>query len=86
MDVGTLGHTIGQRLFSEIDDNPYLNKLYAGLLYNYALKLFRIEDVEKRPVKLIDILRFADLLSKSDDPKKAESHHTWAQEIIALAR
>lgn len=85
MDVGTLGHTIGQRLFSEIDDNPYLNKLYAGLLYNYALKLFRIENVEKRPVKLIDVLRFADLLSKSDDPKKAESHHTWAQEIIALA-
>ena len=85
MDANVRGRTIGQRIFSEIDDNPYLNKLYSGLLYNYALKLFNLTEIEERPVKLIDVLRFADLLSKSDDPEKAETHHTWAQEIIALS-
>lgn len=85
MDANVRGRTIGQRIFSEIDDNPYLNKLYSGLLYNYAIKLFKLTGVEERPVKLMDVLRFADLLSKSDDPEKAESHHTWAQEMIALA-
>ena len=85
MDENVRGRTIGQRIFSEIDDNPYLNKLYSGLLYNYAIKLFKLTGVEERPVKLMDVLRFADLLSKSDDPEKAESHHTWAQEMIALA-
>ena len=85
MDENVRGRTIGQRIFSEIDDNPYLNKLYSGLLYNYAIKLFKLTWVEERPVKLMDVLRFADLLSKSDDPEKAELHHTWAQEMIALA-
>lgn len=64
MDENVRGRTIGQRIFSEIDDNPYLNKLYSGLLYNYAIKLFKLTGVEERPVKLMDVLRFADLLSK----------------------
>ena len=53
MDENVRGRTIGQRIFSEIDDNPYLNKLYSGLLYNYAIKLFKLTWVEERPVKLM---------------------------------
>ena len=78
--------TIGQRIFSEIDSDQYLNKLYSYLLFNYALKLFSPENVEPKKINCIDALRFADLLSKSTDSKKAESHHTWAQEIVALVK
>ncbi len=78
--------TIGQRIFSEIDSDPYLNKLYSCLLFNYALKLFSPSNVEPKSINFIDALRFADLLSKSSDPKKAEAHHTWAQEIVALVQ
>lgn len=78
--------TIGQRIFSEIDSDLYLNKLYSCLLFNYALKLFSPENVEPKSINFIDALRFADLLSKSSDPKKAEAHHTWAQEIVALVQ
>lgn len=31
-----------------------------------------------------DILRFSDILSKSNDPAKADSHKIWAQEIVIL--
>ena len=78
--------TIGQRIFSEIDSDQYLNKLYSYLLFNYALKLFSPESIKPKEINYIDALRFADLLSKSNDPKKAESHHTWAQEIVALVK
>ena len=78
--------TIGQRIFSEIDSDRYLNKLYSYLLFNYALKLFSPESIKPKEINYIDALRFADLLSKSNDPKKAESHHTWAQEIVALVK
>ena len=69
--------TIGQRIFSEIDSDQYLNKLYSYLLFNYALKLFSPESIKPKEINYIDALRFADLLSKSNDPKKAESHHTY---------
>ena len=77
-------HTIGQRIFSEISDNAYLQKIYSGLLHNYAIKLFRLTNVQELPINYKDALRFADLLSKSDDADRSENHHTWAQEIIAL--
>ena len=63
--------TIGQRIFSEIDSDQYLNKLYSYLLFNYALKLFSPESIKPKEINYIDALRFADLLSKSNDPKKA---------------
>ena len=55
--------TIGQRIFSEIDSDQYLNKLYSYLLFNYALKLFSPESIKPKEINYIDALRFADLLS-----------------------
>lgn len=76
--------TIGAAIYKDIEKNEYLNKLYDNLLYNYAIKLFQLDGIAERPVKLKDVLRFADLLSKSVDMEYTEIHHTWAQEIIAL--
>ena len=75
--------TLGEKIFSNIEANEYLQELYEALLYNYSLQLFSIDE-EPRQLNLSDILRFADLLSKSTDSYHAEQHQTWAQEIIAL--
>jgi predicted transcriptional regulator len=32
----------GELLYKDIDDNEYLNELYENILYNYSLKLFKI--------------------------------------------
>ncbi len=29
--------TLGESVFSDIERSPYLNEIYEGLLYNYAL-------------------------------------------------
>ena len=79
--------TLGAAIFADIEKNEYLNKLHEKVLYNYALKLLQLgkrapepfSEKEKR-----DALRFADLLSKSNDPEKASAHKIWAQEIVIL--
>lgn len=75
--------TLGERIFSNIEKNEYLQELYEALLYNYSLKLFSIDE-QPHQLNLSNMLRFADLLSKSTDTSRAEYHQTWAQEIIAL--
>ncbi len=75
--------TLGERIFSNIESNDYLQELFETILYNYSLQLFCLDE-EPRPLNYTDALRFADLLSKSTDANRAERHQTWAQEIIAL--
>ena len=77
--------SLGEALFVDIESNAYLNELHETILYNYALKLFHLE--QKKALKeydLKDALRFADLLSKSTHPTKSDSHKMWAQELIIL--
>ena len=71
--------------YTDIEENAYLNELYETILYNYALRLFQIEN-KKAPkeFELLDALRFADILSKSNHPKRSNIHKMWAQEIIIL--
>ena len=80
MDDST-GVTLGEVIFSDIDQNPYLNKLYEGILYNYSLRLFQIKR-ERKPVNVSDALHFADILSKSP----FDRHLIWSQEIVALLK
>lgn len=77
---------LGDAIFGDIEQNPYLNQLYESILYNYALKTLRVSDLESRlkEVNIHDALRFADLLSKSNVPGKAERQKMWAQEIVVL--
>lgn len=79
-----MSNTLGDSIFKDIESNEYLQEIYNAILFNYSLNLFGIQ--KKNPVEfnLVDALRFADLLSKSTDPTKAELHKVWAQEIIAL--
>jgi hypothetical protein len=77
---------LGAAIFTNIDNDPYLNELYDNLLYNYSIKLFNLNKSEKKHINIEDALRFADILSKSTDSNKADKHKIMAQEIVALLR
>ncbi len=74
---------LGNAIFSDIDKNPYLLKIYENLLYNNAIVTMKIPQ-EKKDINLEDALRFADILSKSNHPTKSDLHKMWSQEIIIL--
>ena len=76
--------TFGEHLFSKIDENRYLNKLYHNILWNYSKRLFQLNEKEEKPVDIDDALTFADILSKSYGTSLADAHKTRAQEIAAL--
>jgi hypothetical protein len=80
--------TLGSAIFTDIDSNPYLGKLYARLLKGYGLSLFNLNQRSSTELfnakEKTDILRFADILSKSNDPEKSDTHKIWAQEIAIL--
>ena len=76
---------LGDAIFEDIDDNDFLNVLYDHMLYNYAIHKLHLEGFQQpRQVDVGAALRFADLLSKSTHPKKADDHKMWAQAIITL--
>jgi len=76
-------HTLGYALFNGIEKNEYLNELYDVLLFNYCCHIFH-SPLDKKEFDLNDLLRFADLLSKSVYVDNKEMHHSLAQEIVTL--
>jgi hypothetical protein len=77
--------TIGEAIYSDIDKNTYLLELYEKILYNYGLHWFQLDTKgRQKDINLLDALRFADILSKSNHPKRSNDHKMWAQEIIIL--
>jgi hypothetical protein len=86
--MNTGKRTLGSAIFTDIDSNAYLGKLYARLLKGYGMHVFNIGQSQQAGLftskEKSDILRFADILSKSNDPAKADSHMIWAQEIVIL--
>ena len=76
----------GETYFKKLEQNEYLMELYDTILYNYALKVFGLDEKKFPPksMSIIDALRFADLLSKSNDTINAVQHKMWAQEIVGL--
>ncbi len=78
-------YELGRVVFSDIDENEYLNELYEDILYNYAVKQLSLDhQVSFKEFNLTDALRYADLLSKSTHPEKREQHRMLAQEIVTL--
>jgi hypothetical protein len=77
--------SLGDVIFSDIDQNPYLNELYENILYNYSLRLFQIKR-DPKEVNVPDALHFADVLSKSTNKDKSDRHKIWSQEIVALLK
>lgn len=68
------------------DESPYLNEIYEGLLYNYALKIFNIPNGISMPIDIDDALQFADILSNSVNNSRTSQHKIWSQEIVAILR
>lgn len=76
---------LGDAIFGDIDNNPFLNELYDNILYNYAITKFNLNDKRQmREIDVVSALRFADLLSKSTHVVNRDKHKMWAQEIIIL--
>lgn len=76
--------TFGEHLFSKIDDNTYLQKIYHNILINYSKQLFQLDEIEEKPVNIEHALTFADILSKSYGTNLSDIHKTRAQEMVAL--
>lgn len=76
---------LGDAIFGDIDNNPFLNEIYDNILYNYAIiKLNLTDKPQMRKIDVVSALRFADLLSKSTHAVNRDKHKMWAQEIIIL--
>ena len=76
--------TVAETIYSDIEKNSYLIELYSDLLKAYTRKLFNRSNDTFDEKKLSDLLRFADILSKSNDPKNSGNHKVWSQQIIVL--
>lgn len=75
--------TIGEIIYADIEGNAYLNEIYEAILCNYSLQLFQLGNRKSNNTfDLMDALRFADILSKSDHPERSDAHKMWAQEFI----
>ena len=77
---------LGDAIFASIERNAYLGELYMKLLKSYGMKIYNLNQ-NQQPFthkEKIDILRFADLLSKSNNPNNSDKHKIWAQEIVIL--
>ena len=80
----TENRTFGEIYFEKIDENKYLNSLYERVLYYYALKVFKYDGRISSDIPVTDVLRFADILSKSTHSTKADKHKVWAQELVTM--
>ncbi len=76
--------TFGEVFFEELNSDQYLKKIYEDILFNYAIAVFGFKSRRKRHSNISDALSFADLLSKSNHSKYADSQKMWAQEIITM--
>ena len=76
-------HTLSEVLYKDLLNNSYLVEIYQDLLMNYSIKLFGI-NTPIIEINIDDALRFADLLSKSNDASRYEEHRLLGQEIAIL--
>lgn len=76
--------TLGDIIFADIENNQYLVALYEQLLESYGQSTLGKAAMGLGDKQLNDLLRFADLLSKSTHSELRENHQVWAQEIAVL--
>ena len=79
----TRNDTLGEFIYRELDKNDYLNQLYKNLIYNYSIILFKL-NLKLQDINDKDLLRFADLLSKSCFTDKSDFHKNISQNIVVL--
>lgn len=74
--------TIGDILLDEVERSQYFQLLYEKLLTDYTLFLFAKPYNKFTVTELKDILKFADILSKSNVTKYKSRHKKIAQDIV----
>lgn len=78
---------LGEYIYSDIEKNTYLISLYTNLIKKYAINIFKITDIEgELSINVSDLLRFADILSKSTNDLKKQKHNNIAQNIVVLLK
>lgn len=78
---------LGEYIYSDIEKNTYLISLYTNLIKKYAINIFKITDIEGEvSINVSDLLRFADILSKSTNDLKKQKHNNMAQNIVVLLK
>lgn len=78
---------LGEYIYSDIEKNTYLISLYTNLIKKYAINIFNITDIENEiSINIKDLLRFADILSKSTNDLKKQKHNNIAQNIVVLLK
>lgn len=82
--INPRNQTISEMIYGDIEQNEYLQELYNDLLRAYTRKLVDREPGKFDEKKLDDLLRFADILSKSTSPTRSGIHKVWSQQIVAL--
>lgn len=75
--------TLIEAIYRDLINDDYLKEIHNNLLYNYSIKLFNNNTIQK-DIKIMDALRFADLLSKSSLDDIKEIQNLWGQELIIL--
>lgn len=76
---------LGEYIYRDLEKNPYLLILYTNLLKQYASVQFKIKNESNlEESNIIDLLKFADLLSKSTNLTKNQYHKNIAQNIVIL--
>lgn len=76
--------TLTELIYNDIITDEYLLELYNDLLKAYTRKLFNRAPAAFEEKRLNDLLRFADILSKSTETSQSGIHKIWSQQIIAL--
>lgn len=74
---------LGESIYSDLQKNEYLNELFCQILLVYSDYVFG-RNHNLKDINLSDLLRFADLLSKSVDKKNRDKHKNLSQELISL--
>ncbi len=78
---------LGEYIYSDIEKNTYLISLYTNLIKKYAINIFKITYIEGEvSINVSDLLRFADILSKSTNDLKKQKHNNIAQNIVVLLK
>ena len=77
--------SLGDLLFSDILSNQYLSVLYLKLIDGYFRKILLKDcETEITEKEKTDLLRFADILSKSTMETKRDNHNNIAQSIVSM--
>lgn len=76
---------LGNYIYSDILENEYLKLLYGKLISIYFQNIIKVIPKEALSKKeKTDLLKFADILSKSTEESKRDTHNNMAQSIISM--